>query len=349
MCPYHSWEFDADGINKCIPYCSSDYANSKRVNARKYETRERLGIVFVWYHAAEKPPDYELTVRLPSPCCPAQILALMCVLFLCRSRHMSVHTSIQILDEIEQEWFRHITTVPFDDWHMHIMEPSQNSADWYHFKTVHQWMCQDRHETFKFLQVEHQLDAEYGTNPKNPGTEMPPQLLLIQENISKMRLFGIIPLPSWACTIMDARVRVLGPQTILFCIDNWLLGKFRGIFTLTPEEPFLQKAKVSCWATWGWPWPLARVMLYLVMHTANQDRKVWEHKSHVSPRNLVSGVTAFPMPFMSFQAPSPHLTGFNCARTRAHAGDGPFAAYGKWLQQFYCPESEGFEDTAIDW
>jgi len=59
-------------------------------------------------------------------------------------------------------------------------------------------------------------------------------------------------------------------------------------------------------------------MLYLVMHTANQDRKVWEHKSHVSPRNLV-------------------------------AGDGPFAAYGKWLEQFYCEESEGYEDTSIDW
>ena len=33
-----------------------------------------------------------------------------------------------------------------------------------------------------------------------------------------------------------------------------------------------------------------------------QDRKVWEHKLHVAPRNLV-------------------------------AGDGPFAAYGRWLDQ----------------
>ena len=78
------------------------------------------------------------------------------------------------------------------------------------------------------------------------------------------------------------------------------------------------KSRVTCYAQRGWPWVLARLLLFFVMGTANQDRKVWEHKSHVSPRNLV-------------------------------AGDGPFGAYGKWIEQFYCPESEGFEDNSIDW
>ena len=62
VCPYHSWEFDADGRNKwgrppcfpatpsrfddpggfrCIPYCHRDYKDSKRIDARKYPTRER--------------------------------------------------------------------------------------------------------------------------------------------------------------------------------------------------------------------------------------------------------------------------------------------------------------------
>jgi len=62
VCPYHSWEFDADGVNKCIPYCSREYKDSKRINARKYSTRERLGIIFAWYHAAGKEPDYEISV-----------------------------------------------------------------------------------------------------------------------------------------------------------------------------------------------------------------------------------------------------------------------------------------------
>jgi phenylpropionate dioxygenase-like ring-hydroxylating dioxygenase large terminal subunit len=62
VCPYHSWEFDADGKNHCIPYCGKDMTGSTRVNARKYEVRERLDIVFVWYHAGGKGPEYEMTI-----------------------------------------------------------------------------------------------------------------------------------------------------------------------------------------------------------------------------------------------------------------------------------------------
>ena len=62
VCPYHSWEFTADGTNKCIPYCGKDMTGSKRVNAQAYEVRERLDIVFVWYHAGDKAPEYELTI-----------------------------------------------------------------------------------------------------------------------------------------------------------------------------------------------------------------------------------------------------------------------------------------------
>jgi len=95
-------------------------------------------------------------------------------------------------------------------------------------------MCQAQDEVFKFLKVDHELEASYGTDAKNEGKGIPPQLLMIQEKIANLRLFGVIPLPAWACTVMDAKVRVLGPQTILFVVDNWLMGKFRGIFTLTP-------------------------------------------------------------------------------------------------------------------
>jgi hypothetical protein len=31
------------------------------------------------------------------------------------------------------------------------------------------------------------------------------------------------------------------------------------------------------------------------------------------------------------------------------AGDGPFGGYGKWLDQFYSEESEGYDDESIDW
>jgi cholesterol 7-dehydrogenase len=284
ICPYHSWAFDADGNNKCIPYCPKEMEGSTRVNARKYEIRERLGIIFVWYDPSDKPPWYELTV----------------------------------LDEIEDKSeFRYIATADFADWNMHIMEPSQNSADWYHFRTVHQWMCQNDREYVKILYLDHLIDARYGNDKKNVDIS-DPTLLLIDEKIERMRIFGMIPLPQFMCKIVNVQVRVQGPQTIIFCVDNWLLGRFRGIFTLAPEEPFLQKSQVRAFASYRFPWALARLLLYLIMKTADQDRKVWEHKSHVSPRNLV-------------------------------IGDGPFAAYGKWLDQFYAKESEGFHDQRVDW
>ena len=44
---------------------------------------------------------------------------------------------------------------------------------------------------------------------------------------------------------------------------------------------------------------------------------MWEHKVHVSPRNLV-------------------------------LGDGPFAPYGAWLDQFYSPSSVEWEELLSD-
>jgi phenylpropionate dioxygenase-like ring-hydroxylating dioxygenase large terminal subunit len=43
-CPYHSWEFDADGKCHSIPYCSKDMSKSTRINAKKYEIRELLNM-----------------------------------------------------------------------------------------------------------------------------------------------------------------------------------------------------------------------------------------------------------------------------------------------------------------
>ena len=59
--------------------------------------------------------------------------------------------------------------------------------------------------------------------------------------------------------------------------------------------------------------------MYLGMRTLAQDKAVWEHKSNIAPRNIV-------------------------------AGDGPFGAFGKWLEQFYCDKSVGYgDDSKLDW
>ena len=175
VCPYHSWEFTADGTNKCIPYCSKDMTGSKRVNAQAYEVRERLVIVFVWYHAGNKAPEYELT----------------------------------ILDEVEGPEFRHIISEDVGTWGVHVMEPSHNSADWYHFHTVHKWMGQDDTEVFKFLKIKQHMNVRYGTEKKYAG-KIEPTVLELDEDIAELKLFGFVPLPHIFHSVLTTRVRAQG-------------------------------------------------------------------------------------------------------------------------------------------
>ena len=61
--------------------------------------------------------------------------------------------------------------------------------------------------------------------------------------------------------------------------------------------------------------------MYMVMNTVYQDKNVWEHKLHISPRNWVNG-------------------------------DGPFASYNKWLETFYTESSYKIQNKnkqSLDW
>ncbi len=59
-CPQHGWQFDGD-TGKCtvIPYCDEI---PKRACVRKWDVVERNRMIFVWHHAEEKPPDWEVPV-----------------------------------------------------------------------------------------------------------------------------------------------------------------------------------------------------------------------------------------------------------------------------------------------
>ena len=50
---------------------------------------------------------------------------------------------------------------------MHVMEPSQNSADWYHFRTVHQWLAGV--PRFIPLKLDHQIKCHYGSGTGEPS------------------------------------------------------------------------------------------------------------------------------------------------------------------------------------
>lgn len=64
MCPFHGWEFDADGANARIPY--SDRTNAK-ARIRTYPVREIAEhFVMAWYHPRELEPLWEL--ETPAEC-----------------------------------------------------------------------------------------------------------------------------------------------------------------------------------------------------------------------------------------------------------------------------------------
>ncbi|KAK3242445.1 hypothetical protein CYMTET_47871 [Cymbomonas tetramitiformis] len=296
VCPYHHWSFTCEGMNTDIPYCSSlkaprpeDRATPKRVNAKHYAVRERLGMVLIWMHAEGDPPSYEM----------------------------------DYLDELDapDTEYRFVARAQFENFKMHIMEPSQNTADWYHFQTVHKWMGQSDSDNFKLLQMGHSIKCQYGTQGDkvdHEGKVIPDGLLILEEKVASLKLFGLIKFPDWFTSCLTSYIYISTPGIIKFVVQFPILGKWRGIMTLSPDEPFSQRMQYQAYASKGtFPWPLARILQYLIMRTVEQDRLVWEHKSHVAPRNLV-------------------------------AGDGPFAAFGKWWDQFYSENSATWGQS-LEW
>jgi len=299
VCPYHAWGFDKTGQCTQIPYCERDIkAYGARVNAKPYECVEAAGCVLVWFHADNEPSFYQPT----------------------------------LLQEIDELGFAHIGDFEVDDWHMHLTEPSQNSCDWYHFKTVHQWLGQSNTDTFKWVWVQHACKTHMsilGANPSGDklckrdalspnGAELPPEMIVLEESPVKIRLLGWIPIPSFMFSHFKAEAWFQGPQLSVFRVRSWLFGECRTIFNFTAEKPFLQRCVCRSYCSWRFPHWMARFMARHSINTIEQDRKVWENKLSCNPRNLV-------------------------------AKDGPFAAYGTWVKQFYSESSSKWGESSLDW
>jgi phenylpropionate dioxygenase-like ring-hydroxylating dioxygenase large terminal subunit len=106
VCPFHGWEFDADGNNTNIPY--SDRTNQK-AKIRSYPIREIAGhFVMAWYHPYDADPTYEIDE--PTECTDAEYSDWT-------TRHFAVAAASQELAEnsVDGPHFRYVhntETVP---------------------------------------------------------------------------------------------------------------------------------------------------------------------------------------------------------------------------------------------
>jgi 3-ketosteroid 9alpha-monooxygenase subunit A len=56
-CPFHGWQYDAEGANTAIPY--SERLNRK-ARLHTYPTLERNGVVLAWYHPEDREPLWDV-------------------------------------------------------------------------------------------------------------------------------------------------------------------------------------------------------------------------------------------------------------------------------------------------
>ena len=267
VCPYHCWKFGIDGKCTEIPYGRG--VISERCNTKAYPVLESHGMVFMWYHADSEPPTGQ----------------------------------IALLDSIDDS-YRSLGHRWFDEMQMHVFEPSQNSADYEHFKTVHRYLANPVYD--ELIEVNHSVTSSYD-NPHNQ--------IIIEEQVTRLRFLGV-QLPQLLCSLLSTTVVIETPSLVMFKIDNPVLGRFRGIFALTPVKPFLQRSVLTTFSDGIFWWFFGSFLSYLIVQTVHQDKPIWDHKLHVAPRNWVHG-------------------------------DGPFAAYSKWLQGFYSKSSS--EDASLEW
>eukprot|EP00924_Labyrinthula_sp_SR-Ha-C_P016907 augustus_masked-scaffold_6-processed-gene-18.53-mRNA-1 protein AED:1.00 eAED:1.00 QI:0/-1/0/0/-1/1/1/0/477 len=321
VCPYHLWEFNPKGKNEGIPYCKKDMSNSNRVNAKGYVVYESkpLKSVFFWFHADQLGKNAQHAHRETEEpeeekMCYDEEKKLATVV---KGPLWQIHSGLFEVEElIKKGEVKHATTMPWGkDCLMHILEPSQNTADEFHFSTVHQYLPLPFN--LNLLKLGHSVLAIYGNEPDarkkaaQTGIKLGEKEMILIENVEFIRVGDLFNLPSVFASMMTTIVHMAGPNNILFRVST-PFGKLFCHYSLIPVEPFRQRSRMKMYADKKIPWIISKLLTWWIMETVNQDMQVWEHKLQISPRNLV-------------------------------LGDGPFARYGKWLDTFYSDRSLGWE------
>jgi len=287
-CPFHAWRFDADGKCTDIPYRKSTRELPEDVNLQAYTVRVILERVFVWFDAEGRPPQWELE-------CHKQVEA-----------------------GLEDGSF-YLADMRTNEFGMHCSEMALNSADPYHFQTLHAPFPLP--VLSRFVTGEHVIDQAYGTGDVNGEMVEKPELALFTEKTKGLHFFGNpklpVPLSSTASATVDTRVTFEGPTIIHFTMKT-PFGMLRQIKTLLPIEPFKQFVEIRWYAERTVPRLLVLFIASIGANALDQDRPVWETKIWRKNPKLV-------------------------------ANDGPFLDFFQWYDQFYSKSSPDVGRHTLEW
>eukprot|EP00947_MAST-08B_sp_MAST-8B-sp1_P005737 g5737.t1 len=279
-CPFHGWSFNARGKCVHIPYSKMAPNVPERAKTKAYEVREILNMVFIWFDAEDRPPQWE------------------------PEHHRDV------FDE-KKFYYATMARVEFDQ---HVLEMSMNSADYFHFQTLHRPLPMPVLE--KFIFGRHRLKARYFEDADpDPANH---HVCFFEEIMEDLYVFNRLPLPRVFLRGITTRVTFEGPGIIHFSVQT-PLGEMRMIKTQLPSEPFHQMVEARWYAEHSVPRFVVKAMAYLARNALDQDRQVWANKTYHEKPMLVGG-------------------------------DGPFPKYKRWWSQHYSENSDKMTSIdVLDW
>lgn len=65
QCPFHKWKFDEEGRIKEIPYIPDPTQINSQKRLKTYPCVEWCGLIYFYFHAEDKPPEFELPSFVP--------------------------------------------------------------------------------------------------------------------------------------------------------------------------------------------------------------------------------------------------------------------------------------------
>lgn len=256
-CPFHHWSFDNCGKVTNIPYCRT--AVPERAKTKSYHVREHLGMIYVWFHAENAEPEWELEYHK------------------------------DVLDT-NKFYFATMKTMEFDQ---HVLEMHLNGQDYFHFQTLHRPLPFPVLEKFVFGL--HELKARFNededSRKKNGGGK---HIFFFNERMLKVFLFGWISIaPSWLLSSIDTNVTFEGPCIVHFSVKT-IFGEMRMIKNLLPVEPHHQYVEARWFAEKSVPRFMVVAMSLIAKKALLQDKEVWTNKIYHHKPMLVPGDGPFP-------------------------------------------------------